>query len=190
MIFVTTLCKRKIEWTGNKQFILKCSDHDVSMLFAELLFLHLVTYILNVSKSCLCHFFSSRCMLELKFGIYHRAASLSSQASSVDVCSISWRIIDQAPFKHWVNNGWQRLDLRLHAHNHISSAILNNNCVVTKWFVRMRTSEENGIIGIVNQERMKRTTFWPSLVWYLSDAFLCHWVCSPSWKHSVPCYKC
>ena len=30
----------------------------------------------------LCHFFSSRCMLELKFAIYHRAASLSSQASS------------------------------------------------------------------------------------------------------------
>jgi len=27
-------------------------------------------------------------MLELKFAIYHRAASLSSQASSVDVCSI------------------------------------------------------------------------------------------------------
>jgi len=29
-------------------------------------------------------FFSSGCMLELKFAIYHRAASLSSQASSVD----------------------------------------------------------------------------------------------------------
>jgi len=35
-------------------------------------------------------------MLELKFAIYHRAASLSSQASSVDVCSIGWRIIDQS----------------------------------------------------------------------------------------------
>jgi len=34
-------------------------------------------------------------MLELKFAIYHRAASLSSQASSVDVCSIGWRIINQ-----------------------------------------------------------------------------------------------
>ena len=32
--------------------------------------------------------FSSRCMLEQKFAIYHRAASLPSQASSVDVCSI------------------------------------------------------------------------------------------------------
>ena len=33
-------------------------------------------------------FFSSRYMLELEFVIYHRAASLSSQASSVDACSI------------------------------------------------------------------------------------------------------
>jgi len=33
-------------------------------------------------------FFSSRCMFELKFSIYHREASLSSQVSSVDVCSI------------------------------------------------------------------------------------------------------
>jgi len=34
-------------------------------------------------------------MLELKFAIYHRAASLSSQASSVGVCSTGWRIIGQ-----------------------------------------------------------------------------------------------
>jgi len=27
-------------------------------------------------------------MLELKFAIYHKAASLSSQASSVDICNI------------------------------------------------------------------------------------------------------
>ena len=34
-------------------------------------------------------------MLELKFASYHRAASLSCPASSVDACSIGWRIIDQ-----------------------------------------------------------------------------------------------
>jgi len=50
-------------------------------------------------------------MFELKFANYHRAASLSSQASSLDVCSIGWRIIDQSLFKHWVNNGRQRLSL-------------------------------------------------------------------------------
>jgi len=39
-------------------------------------------YIFNVFYSCSCHFsFSSRCMLELKFAIYYRAASLPSQAS-------------------------------------------------------------------------------------------------------------
>jgi len=54
-------------------------------------------------------------MLELKFAIYHRTASLASQASSVDVCSIGWRIINQALLKHGVNksNGWQRLSLFL-----------------------------------------------------------------------------
>ena len=40
-------------------------------------------------------FFSNRCMLELNYALFYRAASLSSQASSVDVCSIGWRIIDQ-----------------------------------------------------------------------------------------------
>jgi len=42
-------------------------------------------------------------MLDLKFAIYHRAASLPSWASWVDVCSIGWRAIerpDQALFKH------------------------------------------------------------------------------------------
>jgi len=33
-------------------------------------------------------------MLELKLAICHRATSLSSQASSVDTCSIGWRITD------------------------------------------------------------------------------------------------
>jgi len=34
-------------------------------------------------------------MLKLKFAIYDRAISLFSQASSIDVHSIDWRIIDQ-----------------------------------------------------------------------------------------------
>jgi len=52
------------------------------MPFADLLSLHLVTFFLMLFfYSCTCHFFSSRCMLELNFAIYHRAASLSSQAS-------------------------------------------------------------------------------------------------------------
>ena len=50
------------------------------MLFADLLSLHLVTFLMFI---ILVHviFFSSRCTLELKFAIYHRAASLPSQAS-------------------------------------------------------------------------------------------------------------
>ena len=38
-------------------------------------------------------------MLELKLAIYHRAAGLSSQASSVNVCSIGCRIIYQTLLK-------------------------------------------------------------------------------------------
>ena len=45
----------------------------------------------TVFYSCSCHFFSSRCMLELKFAIYYRAASLPSQASYA---------VSQAFFKH------------------------------------------------------------------------------------------
>ena len=51
----------------------------VSMLFADLLSLHLC-YIFNVFYSCSCYFFSSRCMLDLKFAIYYRAASLPAHA--------------------------------------------------------------------------------------------------------------
>jgi len=46
------------------------------MLFADLLSLHLVTSFILVHVTL----FSSRCMLELKFAIYYRAASLPSQA--------------------------------------------------------------------------------------------------------------
>ena len=50
------------------------------MIFADVLSLHLVTFLMFF---ILVHvtFFSSRCMLKLKFAIYHRAASLPPQAS-------------------------------------------------------------------------------------------------------------
>jgi len=48
---------------------------------ADLLSLHLVT-LLMCFYSCLCHFFSSRCMLELNLAIYSREASLPQQASN------------------------------------------------------------------------------------------------------------
>ena len=65
------------------------------MLFADLLSLHLVTFLMffifvHVTS------FSSRCMLELKFAIYYRAASLPSQASYAVLAEES-----QAFFKHF-----------------------------------------------------------------------------------------
>ena len=55
----------------------------VSLLFADLLSLHLITF-LTLLVLLISLFLSSRYMLELKFIIYHRVANLSSQASSVD----------------------------------------------------------------------------------------------------------
>ena len=66
----------------------------VSMLFADLLSLHLVTFLMFF---VLVHvtFFSSRSMLELKFALCYRAASVPSQASNAVLAEES-----QAFFKH------------------------------------------------------------------------------------------
>ena len=82
------------------------------MLFADLLSLHLVTFLMFF---ILVHvtFFSSRCMLELKFAIYYRAASLPSQASYAVLAEES-----QAFFKH-----------SPHANSISNSAIVRNNYI-------------------------------------------------------------
>jgi len=54
-------------------------------------------YIFNVFfYSCSCHF-SSRCMLELKFAIYYRAASLASQASYAVLVEESQAFLKHSP---------------------------------------------------------------------------------------------
>jgi len=83
--------------------------------FADLLSLHLVSLSMLF---ILVHvtFFSSRCMLELKFAIYYRAASLPSQA--VFLRSTGRRITDQ---------DWAFLEQFLHTNSISNSAILHNN---------------------------------------------------------------
>ena len=82
------------------------------MLFADLLSLHLVTFLMLF---ILVHvtFFSSRCVLELKFAIYYRAASLPSQASYAVLAEES-----QAFFK-----------CSLHTNSISNSVILRNNYI-------------------------------------------------------------
>ena len=82
------------------------------MLFADLLSLHLVTFLMF---SILVHvtFFSSGCMLELKFAIYYRAASLPSQVSYAVLAEES-----QAFFK-----------LSQHTNIFSNSATLRNNYI-------------------------------------------------------------
>ena len=87
----------------------------VSMLCADLLSLHLVTFLMFFFLSLFMSlFFSSRCMLELKFAIYYRAASLPSQASYAVLAGES-----QAFFKHFQ-----------HTKSIFNSAILRNNYIM------------------------------------------------------------
>jgi len=88
----------------------------VSMLFADLLSLHLVTFLMFFILVHVPFFFSNRCTLELKFAIYYRAASLPSQASYAVLAEES-----QACFKH-----------SLHTNSISNSAILCNNYFVAK----------------------------------------------------------
>ena len=86
-------------------------------------------------------FFSSRCMLELKFAIYYRAASLPSQASYAVLAEES-----QAFFKH-----------SPHTNSISNSAILHNNyisllsdlcgCVQVKKKWRRKGSHSSSVSG-------------------------------------------
>ena len=82
------------------------------MLFADLLSLHLVTFLMFF---ILVHvtFLSSRCMLELKYVIYYRAASLPSQASYAVLAEESQAFLKHSP----------------HTNSISTSAILCNNYI-------------------------------------------------------------
>ena len=82
------------------------------MLFADLLSLHLITFLMFF---ILVHvtFFSSRCMLELKFAIYDRAASLPSQASYAVLAEESQAFFQHSQYTNSISN----------------SAILRNNYI-------------------------------------------------------------
>jgi len=68
------------------------------MLFADLLSLHLVTFLMYFIL-VLVTFFSSRCMYELKFAhaIYYRAAGLPSQASYAVLAEESLAFFKHSP---------------------------------------------------------------------------------------------
>ena len=61
-------------------------------------------YIFNILYSCSCPFFSSRCMLELKFAIYYRAASLPSQASYAVLAEESLAFFKHSPHTNSISN--------------------------------------------------------------------------------------
>ena len=139
--------------------ILKCFMlYHPCLVSTGLLSVHLVTILMFLVSFM--SLFGSRCTLELKFAIYHRVTSLSSQVSSVDVCSIDCRMTDQAfncsnteSTMAWLND---KTSPCLHAHclpvsmhtDRISNSVILSNGYVSllrKWFVCICTSEENGI---------------------------------------------
>ena len=61
-------------------------------------------YIFNTFYSCSCHFFSSICMLELKFAINYRAASLPSQASYAILAEESQAFFKHSPHTNSISN--------------------------------------------------------------------------------------
>ena len=83
--YVRTVVQRHLYFSA-----LWCQDKKYAELFyaiiptllSILLSLHLVTFLAFFFPVLFVSFFSSRCMLKLSFGIYHRAASLSSYAAA------------------------------------------------------------------------------------------------------------
>ena len=145
----------------------------VSMLFADLLSLHLVTFLMFF---ILVHVtsFSSRCMLELKFAIYYRAASLPSQAFYAVLAEES-----QAFFKR-----------SQHTNSISNSAILRINYISLQ-------SDLCACVYVKKKRRRKRSTVVQWAVWITSCNFkpgkkrwvgallsekCCCFVRKPSWK--------
>ena len=107
-------------------------------------------------------FFSSRCMLELKFAIYYRAASLPSQASYAVLAEES-----QAFFKH-----------SQHTNTISNSAILRNNyisllsdlwaCVHMKKKWRRKGSHSSSVSGLNHLtwlQTWKKAMGWCTAQW-------------------------
>ena len=139
------------------------------MLFADLLSLHLVTFFILVHVT----FFSSRCMLELKFAIYHRAATLPSQASYAVLAEESQAFFKHSPHSNSISNS-------AIFGNYIS--LLSDLCacvhVEKKW---RRKGSHNSSVGGSN--RLVWLQIWKKR-WagaLLSEKCCC-FVRKPSWK--------
>ena len=139
----------------------------VSMLFADLLSLHLVTFLMFF---ILVHvtFLSSRCMLELKFAIYYRAASLPSQASYAVLAEES-----QAFFK-----------LSQHTNSISNSAISCNNYIsLLSDLARLKKKKKK------EKHFSRLATFWFGAFVMLFSATGCVFHHENTRKWTVGCYN-
>jgi len=113
----------------------------VSMLFADLLAIPTSCNIFNVFILVDVPFFSSRCMLELKFAINYRAASLPSQACYAVLAEESQAFFKHSPHTNSISNS------AFLPNNYIS--LLSNLCacvhVKKKW--RRKGSHSSSVSG-------------------------------------------
>ena len=113
------------------------------MVFVDLLSLHLVTFLMLF---ILVHvtFFSSRCMLELKFAIYYRAASLPSQASYAVYWLKNHRLSSNTPSisnSAIVRNNYISLLSDLCACIHGKKNGIIKEAIVLQWAVRIASRD-------------------------------------------------
>ena len=131
-------------------------------------------YILNVFYSCSCHFFSSRFMLELKFAIYYKAASLPSQASYAVLAEESQAFFKHSPHTNSISNSailrnnYISLLSDLCVCVHVKKKCVAKEAIVLQWAVRITSCDF--------KPGKKR---WAGAL--LSEKWCC-FVQKPSWK--------
>ena len=109
------------------------------MLFADLLSLHIQNWLVFFMSLS----FSSGCMLELKFAIYHRAASLPSQASYAVLAEESLAFFKHSPHTNCISNS------------------ANLRKIVAKYLVHMHTREEKN--GVAKEAIILQWVVWTTL---------------------------
>ena len=126
---------------------------------------------------CSCHFFGSRFMLELKFAIYHRAASLSSQASSVDVCTV---LAEESLTRPGSLQTLPAHQLYFLCNNFFSLLRELCTCVHVKKKWRHNGSHSSSVSSLnrfVRLQTCKKAMSWCTAQWKC-----CCFVWNPSWK--------
>ena len=118
-------------------------------------------YIFNVFYSCSCHFFlAADACLSLRFAIYYRAASLSSQASYVVLAEESQAFFKHSPHTNSISNS------ALLRNDYIS--LLGDLCTcvhMKKWCRKGSHSSVSGSNRLMWLQTWKKVMGWHTAQW-------------------------